>query len=379
MYRLKNIINYLVLSLFLISISFPQSKKQIAIGPYVQNVTDEKATICWSTLVGQSKLIQPGGKVELINEYQHHEMILGDLQANSIYTYDVLGNGSPEGIGKFRTFPKKLVPFRFVVIGDTRSRHKIHAQHVKRIIEKDPIFVVNTGDLISDGLKIQHWEKFFEINHELMRNIPYFPVLGNHEHDSKHYYDFFNLPGNERYYHFSVGDALFIVLDTAGEDYQTPDYIKEENKEYFWNNYNLIYFKEQKAWLEHTLKIHKDAGFIFIFFHEPLFSVKPSRVDDAKMRRAFWGDIFERHGVQVVLNGHDHHYHHAFSGGTHYITTAGGGASLYDATALQPETIKVAEIEHFMVVDVKLNKAKLTAIDIEGEILDEITIEKRNP
>ncbi|MBC8181537.1 metallophosphoesterase [candidate division KSB1 bacterium] len=373
----KIILSIFVLLTFWGDNLFSQSKNQIAIGPYVQNVTDEKATICWSTITGQSILINPDSSKQIINEYQHHEMMLGDLHPNSTYSYDVLGNGSSEGKGSFRTFPKKFVPFRFVVLGDTRGRHKIHAQHVKRIIEKEPLFVVNTGDLISDGLKIQHWEKFFEINRELMRNVPYFPVLGNHEHDSKHYYDFFNLPGNERYYHFSVGDALFIVLDTSGEDYQTPDYIKDENKEYFWNNYNLIYFKEQKAWLEHTLDLHKDAGFIFVFFHEPLFSVKPSRVEDAKMRRAFWGDIFERHGVQVILNGHDHHYHHAFSGGTHYITTAGGGAGLYDVSAIQPETVMVKKVEHFVVVDVGLNEAKLTAIDINDNVIEEIKVEKR--
>ena len=280
----------------------------------------------------------------------------------------MLGNGSPEGMGTFTTFPNKIVPFRFVVIGDTRGRHRIHAKHVERMIAAKPLFVVNTGDLVSDGDKIQDWEKFFEINHELMMNIPYFAVLGNHEHDSKYYFDFFNLPGNERYYHFSVGDALFIVLDTEGEDFQTPAYVKSKHKDYFWNNYNLNYFKQQKAWLEHILTLHQDAGFIFVFFHEPLFSVKKSRVDDAKIRRAFWGDIFERHGVQVVMNGHDHHYHHAFSRGTHYITTAGGGAALYDATAIQPETIKVAKIEHFVVVDVGLKKAKLTAIDINEKI-----------
>ena len=77
------------------------------------------------------------------------------------------------------------------------------------------------------------------------------------------------------------------------------------------------------------------------------------------------------------MNGHDHHYHHAFRGGTHYITTAGGGASLYDTDALQPETIKVAKIEHFVIVDVGLKKAKLTAIDINEKIIEEIEISKR--
>lgn len=364
--------------LFLTSHFGYSQSSEIAIGPYVQNVTKESATICWATLMGQSRLMAGKDAEQTIPEYQHHELILGDLKPNTTYTYDVLGNGSPEGMGSFTTFPDKIVPFRFIVIGDTRSRHDIHRRNVERMIAEKPLFVINTGDLVGDGLNIHHWEKFFEINKDLMRSTPYYAALGNHEDDSRYYYDFFSLPGNERYYTFNVGDALFVVLDSEGPAFQTPAYIKKENREYFWNNYNLKYFEEQKAWLDHTLTMHKDAGYIFVFFHAPLFSVKPSRVEDAKMRRAFWGDIFERHGVQVVMNGHDHHYHHAFAGGTHYITTAGGGAGLYDATALQPETVKVAKVEHFVVVDVGLQQAVLRAIDINGNLIEEIQVPKRN-
>ena len=180
--------------------------------------------------------------------------------------------------------------------------------------------ILNTGDMVGNGLDIHHWETFFDVTKDLMRSIPYFPTLGNHEKDSKYYYDFFNLPGNERYYSFSVGDALFISLDFEGIQYQTPDYINKENREHFWNNHELPYFEKQKKWLDHILTLHQDAGYIFVFFHQPLISVKKSRVKDSKIRRKFWGDIFERHGVQVVLSGHDHHYHHAIVTTTIIIT-----------------------------------------------------------
>ena len=185
------------------------------------------------------------------------------------------------------------------------------------------------------------------------------------------------MPGNDRNYTFVIGDALFIVLDTEGPNYETPLYVKKEYRDYFWNHYNLDYLKKQKEWVEHILTLHKDAGFIFVFFHEPLFSAKKSRVEGTKQRRAFWGDIFERHGVQVVLNGHDHHYHHAFHGGTHYVTTAGGGAGLYDTDAPQPETVKIAKVEHFVLVDVGLERARLRAIDINGHLIEEFEVAKR--
>ena len=368
----------LVVSLIMMLMACTQDREQIAFGPYLQNMTSESVVICWTTLEGESKVIAPDSSINIIHHYKMHEVPLARLKPESTYKYDILGDGSPAGMGSFTTFPEEVKPFRFVVLGDTRSRHDIHTRIVNRIIEQKPMLVISTGDLVSNGDNIQDWEKFFEINKKLIHQVPYFPVLGNHEHDAKFYYKFFNLPGNEHYYHFSIGDVLFLFLDSEGPEFETPEYIKNKNKEKFWNTYNLNYLKQEKAWAEHILNLHDDAGFIFVFFHKPLISIMKSRLKDAKMRREFWGDIFERHRVQVIMNGHDHHYHHAFSGGTHYITTAGGGANLYEPDAPQPETVKYAKIEHFVTVDVSLQEAKLTAIDINGQIIDEIKVLKRN-
>jgi hypothetical protein len=202
--------------------------------------------------------------------------------------------------------------------------------------------------------------------------------LGNHEKDSKNYYNFFTLPGNERYYFFTVGDALFIVLDMEGPDYETPAYLSDEGREIFWNEIGKKYFDEEKEWLEHLLSVNEEAGFIFVFFHPTWYSIKSSRVEEAKQRREYWGDVFERHHVQVVLNGHDHYYHHAMHGGTHYIVTAGGGAPLYDTDAIQPETVKYKKIEHFMRIDVGPDEAVLKAIQLNGEVIEKIVVPRRN-
>ena len=224
---------------------------------------------------------------------------------------------------------------------------------------------------------MEDWEHFFRINDQLIRNVPYFPVLGNHEQDSENYYDFFSLPGNERYYFFSTGDALFVVLDMEGFDYSAPGFLKGESRDAFWNNINRNYFEEEKAWLENLLTLNEDAGYIFVFFHPTFYSIKASRVEDAELRREFWGDIFERHRVTAVLNGHDHYYHHAEHGGTHYIVTAGGGAPLYDTDAIQPETVAYKKIEHYMRIDVDPEKTTMKAIDINGDLIEEIIVERR--
>lgn len=360
-----------------ISTTLVAQDNKIAIGPYIQQMGSNSAKICWSTFIGNTTITDPDGKTIDNREYHHHSIQLGRLESNTLYKYDVLNDGSEEGKGQFRTYPDEIEPFKFVVLGDTRSRHDVHTKIVNRIIEQEPMFVINTGDLVSNGRVIGDWEQFFKINREMMRNTPYYPVLGNHEKDSPYYYDFFDLPNNERYYYFNVGDALFIVLDSEGEEVSEPLYVSDENSDQFWKAKFEDYFVTQKAWLEKVLTLHKEAGFIFVFQHKPLYGVKKSRLEEVEQNRKFYGDIFERHRVQVFMNGHDHHYHHAISNGVHYITTAGGGAGLYDVDAPQPETVKYNKIEHFILTEINHDDAVLNVIDIDGNEIDKITVEKR--
>ncbi len=347
------------------------------IGPYIQKMSHEEVTICWSTFEGTTSILNADSVIQEVSQYRQHKSIITRLEPNTTYSYDVLKDGTSKGKGTFTTFPEEKQDFHFAVLGDTRSRHDMHQKIVNKIIKEDPLFVVNTGDLVSRGNSMEDWEHFFRINDKLIRDIPYYTVLGNHEQNSENYFNFFSLPGNESYYFFSVGDALFIVLDMEGPDYDGPAYLEGEKEDEFWQNISRKYFEKEKEWLENILTLNDDAGYIFVFFHPTYYSIKSSRVEDAELRREFWGDIFERHNVNAVLNGHDHYYHHAEHGGTHYIVTAGGGAPLYDTDAIQPETVKYKKIEHFMRIDVGSENTTMKAIDINGEIIEEIVTGKR--
>jgi len=371
----KSIIFLFIFSILLVT---AQENNKIAFGPYIQQMSTKDATICWSTLEGMSTIKDQKGKTDTIREYKQHTIHLANLRPNTSYSYDVLNDGSEEGKGTLTTYPDKVVPFNFIAIGDSRNRHDVHAKIVQKMGEKNPRFVVNSGDLVANGRSIGDWEAFFKVNNEFMKNTPYYPVLGNHEKDSPYYYDFFDLPNNERYYYFTVGDALFIVLDSEGPRLTVPAFISNDKRDQFWYDTGIEYLKTQKEWLENVLNLNKEAGFVFIFQHLPLYSVKKSRVEESKMYRAFWGDIFARHGVQVFLNGHDHHYHHAIDNGVHFITAAGAGAPLYKVDAPQPETVSYKEIEHFINVEVNEATAVLHVIDIDGNEFDTIEVERRS-
>ena len=354
-----------------------QEKLKIAFGPYIQQMSTNDATICWSTIESEPTITNQEGIIDTVREYKHHKIHLGNLVPNTVYSYDVLNDGSEKGKGKLTTYPEEVTDFNFVVIGDTRNRHDVHSEILTKLLGKKPRFIVNSGDLVRNGRSIKDWEAFFKVSKELMRSTPYYPVLGNHEKDSPYYYDMFDLPNNEKYYYFTVGDALFIVLDSEGIEISEPSFVSEENSDRFWEDAFLKYFVTQKKWLEDVLELNKEAGFVFIFQHKPLYSIMKSREEETKLRRKFWGDIFERHGVQVFLNGHDHHYHHAIDNNVHFITSAGGGAPLYGIDAIQPETVKYKKIEHYVNVEISKEHAVLHVIDIDGEEFDTIKIARR--
>ncbi|WP_086476120.1 metallophosphoesterase family protein [Arenibacter amylolyticus] len=363
--------------LFITVIGLAQENRKIAFGPYIQQMGTKDATICWSTKVSEPTITDPEGNVKTITEYKHHKIHLGRLKPNTEYSYDVLNDGTDEGKGTLTTYPDEMVPFNFAVTGDSRSRHDVHAKVVAKIMETNPRFIVNSGDLVSNGRSIEDWEAFFEVSKELMRNTPYYPVLGNHEKDSPYYYDLFDLPNNEKYYYFTVGDALMIVLDSEGKEISQPTFVSDEHSEAFWKEAFSDYFVEQKKWLEKVLDLNREAGFVFIFQHKPLFSVMKNRKAEAEKTREFWGDIFERHKVQVFFNGHDHHYHRAFKNGVHYITSAGAGAPLYDVDFELPETEKFSKVEHFVNVQVQKDKAVLLVTDIDGNEIETVEVKRR--
>lgn len=374
---MRNTTLLIMLSFSVVSQVLAQTQKKIAIGPYIQQMNMKDAAIVWSTLEGEVILTDGEGKKDTIRNYKQHKVQMGNLEPNTKYTYDVLNDGTDEGKGTLITYPEKPIPFNFVAIGDTRSRNNVHKKIIEQVQKVNPRFIVNSGDLVANGLSMSDWESFFEINEDFMRNTPYYPVLGNHEKDSPYYYDFFDLPNNERYYYFTVGDALFVVLDSEGLRTTIPAFTTDAMQDTYWHESGIEYMKTQKKWLEEVLKLNRQAGYVFVFQHLPLYSVKKSRVEESKMVRKFWGTIFKKYGVQTFINGHDHHYHHAMDKGVHFITSAGAGAPLYDIDAVQPETVNYKKIEHFMNIEVKQDEAVLHVIDIDGNEFDTIKVKRR--
>ncbi len=301
----------------------------------------------------------------------YHHVKLTNLAPNTQYTYMVVSKDPVTGsqsskIFKFVTAPldDSLKNFSFVVYGDTRTfqlRNKI----VCDAIAKDPSnprFVFNIGDLTMDGRVEANWNRFFWAIHDLAANIPYYPILGNHEYNSSYFYDAFPLPkgggtDEEEWYSFNYGPVHIVVLDA--------DVILMEK--------DPKKMQKQTDWLVKDLKANQNAKFKIVIFHQPFWTNTTDETGNPELVK-YWKSVFEKYGVNIVFNGHYHAYEHFLVNGVHYITTAGGGAPMYP---LKPKdkwwkfTVKsVTDIHHYTVINVNGDTMTITAKGVLKQIND---------
>ena len=192
-----------------------------------------------------------------------------------------------------------------VVYGDSRSGHQAHRAVVSGIMTVNPSAVYHTGDLVNDGRLEADWDTFNLITAPIREAFDFYPALGNHEHDDSLYYNNFELPGNERWYSVTEDNIHFIILDSNSPSHDSS---------------------EQYLWLEnHLMTLGDSISFTAAVFHHPPYSTGP-HVEDEKNLRDTFVPLFEKYGVDIVFNGHDHCYERSFVNGIYYIVAGGGGA-----------------------------------------------------
>jgi tartrate-resistant acid phosphatase type 5 len=137
----------------------------------------------------------------------------------------------------------------------------------------------------------------------------FFPALGNHDWYSpgaRPYFDYFTLPGNERYYTVRRGPIEFFILDT---DPNEPD------------GYDVD--SVQAQWLHDQLAT-SDASWQIVVLHYPPYSSSARHGSDRKVQ---WP--FAAWGADAVIAGHDHMYERLQENDIPYFVNGAGGKDLY--------------------------------------------------
>jgi hypothetical protein len=133
----------------------------------------------------------------------------------------------------------------------------------------------------------------------------FLPVLGNHDWQTsgaQPYFDYFTLPGNERYYDFVQDNVHFFALDS---DPHEPDGITSGSV--------------QGQWLRNALANSQETFNVVYFHHAPYTSGNATTVMQ-------WP--FKEWGADAVLAGHQHQYERLNVDGLPYFVNGLGGAEI---------------------------------------------------
>ena len=353
---------------FILLSALPLLANELVHGPYLQDAQSTEITILWETKLATIGQVRFGTNARFLihstreNSAQTlHQVKLENLNPGQTYYYRCHWKKGKTTQGTFRTAPAgDMTPLRIAVVGDSRSNLVMSKKISGLITDKDPDIVLHTGDLVGSGRNLKQWKTYlFDPMAELLRNIPIYPVLGNHEQESPLYYNFFPLHNQKPWWSVDYGSVHIIGLDTS-----VPTNPQSEQYQFLVKDLK----KNKKPWT-------------IVVFHYPLFHTHPFR--RSKEFRFDWQPVFMDYGVDLVINGHDHYYQRTFpigrmsesQHGVVHITTAGGGASLYP-TVPRSYSAYTRSLYHYLLMDVTENELEIRAIDENDQVFDAIILNK---
>ena len=255
--------------------------------------------------------------------------------------------------------PLKQGSLRFGVIGDTGTAlpaqfdvgRQMAAWHDRVKFE----FVLLTGDNIYGADTPAEMKRKFEDPYAalLAKNVKFYATLGNHDNPNQRFYKLYNM-GGERYYSFrpKMGVRIF-SLDS--------NYIDQK----------------QLAWMEKELAA-SGSEWKIVFFHHPLYSSGLNH-GPALSTREVLEPIFVKHGVSVVLTGHEHFYERIKpqKGGIVHFISGGGGKLRPGDIRKDPQTAKGFDTDlHFMMMEISGDDLWFQAVSRTGKTVDSGTFRR---
>jgi len=241
---------------------------------------------------------------------RNHTIRIANLEPATKYHYHVSGCGIPDVDRTFRTFPA-TGSFTFVVYGDTREqaplytqteRHKIVADRIAQ--EKDVLFVVNSGDLVSNSTDEAEWSRFFDATEKLRSMTSYYAIPGNHDTDRLMFRQLF---GTDDTTFFDCGNMRIALLDSTVE--------------------STMSLEEQAEWIISAFRSYK--GVKVAILHYPIYSSDEKHYGGWENLQRILVPAFQESGVRLVFNSHVHVFEQVERDGITYITEARGGAPAY--------------------------------------------------
>ena len=338
--------------------------------PYLQQVTLAGAKVGWvsadtdehvSVTIPEGLPISrvPGVREELSLRTAGEKQIwstIESLEPATTYCYQLHDGDQPLNARTgFKTAPTvdSDQPLRFLAFGDSGGGGADQYALLEQMYTVPYDLMIHTGDIAYDDGTIDQFEdNVFGVYADLFRNIPFFPAAGNHDYRTNQgapFREVFNLPGDsgEKWYSFDYGRVHFVAIDTEA-DYAT-----------------------QAAWLDRDLAANQ-LPWKVVYLHRPPYS-SGHHGSDITLRKHL-APVLEKHGVQLLLAGHDHNYERMHpQNGVAYVVTGGGGIGTREV-GKSSFTAFSEDVIHFVMVEVGTDDMILHAIDATGREFDSMVI-----
>ena len=323
----------------------------------------------------------------------YHSVVFENLKPNTLYAYRVgFAENWSEWI-QFKTANDTYSPTQFVYFGDAQNDILNHWSRVIRMAYKtapDASFVIHAGDLVDSAHKDNEWAQWFKAGGFIHSQWTAIPVVGNHEFQRFDGYEGtlprrlsiqwrpqFTLPVEENLdeklhetvYSVEYQDILILVLNSTGHLEEQTEYIREK-------------------------LTNSDAKWKIVTNHHSVFS--PAEGRDFEYARKVWKPMFEKYGVDLVLNGHDHTYARGHTPvKSQNVNESGIFKTLYVTSVSGPKQYKIdkvkiknyevdgyksdkmgEETQFFQVINIDNNKLTYSAYTTLGDLYDRAIITK---
>lgn len=328
-----------------------------------------------------------------------HRVELTGLEPDTTYRFRF---GEDSVSYKFRTMPADLSSreIRFAAGGDTQ-RHDGFRAICRQVMKHDPDFIALGGDLsyadggyravrnnqINDADR--RWRDWFnvakdELISEEGRVVPILAGIGNHEVRRGYYTNYAEYEQTDTWRERMAPIYYNIFAFTKQPGYATMDFGDYLSMIFLDSDHTNPIEGEQTRWLEAQLS-DRAARVPHIFPIHHVAAYTTVRDFDGRRKRLIrehWHPLFERYGVEIVFENHDHNYKRTYPirageidpEGVVYIGDGAFGVSGRPDRMHDPDETwyldRAKGIRHFIMVTLDEYGRQLRMYDEHGEMFD---------
>ncbi len=356
------------------------ASQPVVLGPWLMFPGAREMTVAWTTAgpsLGRVEftLVGPDGRPGSQQSAQEfapvvdHRVRLEQLTPGARYEFHLASN--PAARGSFTTAPDPAATassraFTVLVYGDNRTNGGDHALVVRAAAAQGAALALHTGDMVVNAKDQRAWERWFDVERDLLSTTPFVPTVGNHEITDKGvtYSRHFKEPGRPAYHALDYGNVHVQVLDSfemqAGADAHTGGVSDA-----------------QKAWAEADAKSVPADHHLWMLVHQG------PQTHPLQMRQSHGGlpgvrelisMVQKVHPVEAVFAGHEHFYERGEVDGLHYFVLGGGGAPLEDPDPAGAGVKLALKQLSFATLSVCGCHVTGRTLDILGRVVDSYTL-----